>query len=44
MGTQTPVELPESGDNESVVQEDNWEESWWASSDMDDTTIAAVRI
>jgi hypothetical protein len=49
MGTQTPAELPEppvvmeSEDNQSMV-EDNWEEAWYTSSDMDDATIAAVRI
>ena len=48
MGTQTPTELPEpsameSGDNQSMV-EDNWEEAWFTTSDMDGDTIAAVRI
>ena len=48
MGTQTPAELPEpdvldSADSVSMC-EDNWDEAWYASSDMDDATIAAVSI
>jgi hypothetical protein len=46
MGTQTPAELPEKDvvENESTIEEDNWDEAWYASSDMDDATIAAVSI